>query len=345
MGKKLFDYVIGNPPYQEQNDSNGRQPPVYNLFMDAVEDVSDVVELITPARFLFNAGQTPKAWNLKKLSDEHFKVLDYQADASKVFPNTDIKGGVAITIRDKKKDYGSIQTFTPFKELNSVVRKLAKLLEASDRMDTIISSRGNYRTTDDFFVDFPYASGRLGKGTGNMIASNFFEKLPEVDKDGSENKNNSVEFLARINNQRTICYIQKKYLRDNDFLLFYNIACPKSNGTGHFGEVLTSTEILRPNEGATDTFISIGKFKSLSEAQNFQKYFSTKFFRALLGVKKVTQDNPKSVWSTIPLQNFSSSSDIDWSQSIHEIDLQLYRKYGLDEDEINFIETHVKEMA
>lgn len=345
MGKKLFNYVIGNPPYQEQNSSNGRQPPVYNTFMDAVEDVSDVVELITPARFLFNAGQTPKAWNEKKLSDEHFTVLEYFANAGEVFPNTDIKGGVAITLRDDKKKYGAIQTFTPYNELNSVVKKIFSLTSDDDFLDSVISSRGNYRTTDAFFTDFPYASKRLGKGTGNMIASNFFEKLPEVAKNGEINKSTSVKFLARIDNKRTICYLQKKYLRDNEFLAFYNVACPKSNGSGQFGEVLTPTEILKPEEAATDTFISIGKFLTITEAKNFQKYFSTKLFRALLGVKKVTQDNPKSVWSIIPLQDFTPSSDIDWSKSVHEIDLQLYRKYGLDENEINFIETHVKEMA
>jgi type II restriction enzyme len=37
-------------------------------------------------------------------------------------------------------------------------------------------------------------------------------------------------------------------------------------------------------------------------------------------------------------------SDIDWAQSIGDIDKQLYAKYGLDENEIEFIETHVKAM-
>jgi type II restriction enzyme len=66
----------------------------------------------------------------------------------------------------------------------------------------------------------------------------------------------------------------------------------------------------------------------------------------LLGVLKVTQEiNAKLLtWKYVPLQDFTSSSDIDWSKSIHEIDLQLYDKYGLTEDERNFIETHVKEM-
>lgn len=65
----------------------------------------------------------------------------------------------------------------------------------------------------------------------------------------------------------------------------------------------------------------------------------------MLGVKKITQHNPRSTWKYVPLQDFTNYSDIDWSQSIHHIDRQLYRKYGLNEKEIDFIETHVKEMA
>ena len=64
----------------------------------------------------------------------------------------------------------------------------------------------------------------------------------------------------------------------------------------------------------------------------------------MLGVLNVTQNNPRDVWRYIPLQDFTSDSDIDWSKSIAEIDQQLYKKYGLTPDEINFIENHVKEM-
>ena len=100
-----------------------------------------------------------------------------------------------------------------------------------------------------------------------------------------------------------------------------------------------------PGVGATETFLSIGKFNTIEEARAVGKYIRTKFARTLLSVLKVTQNGNKPVWKMIPLQDFTSSSDIDWSKSIHEIDLQLYRKYGLKENEIEFIETHVKEMA
>ena len=346
MGKKLFDFCIGNPPYQEQNDQNGRQPPVYHLFMDTAYEIASCVELITPARFLFNAGQTPKAWNQKILNDVHFKVINYTPDAGSIFPNTDIKGGCTVTLRNEKKEFGAITVFTAYPELNRII-KAVSLIQGEDGkyIDTIVSSRGNYRTTEKFTKQYPYAVKRLGKGTGNMIASNFFEKLPELLEDQSGKKNDYYQFLCRIDNKRTICNISKQFVQDNDFIRGYNVACPKSNGSGHFGEILSSTEILEPNEGATDTFISIGIFDTLNEARNLQKYIKTKFFRALLGAKKVTQDNPKNVWSMIPLQDFTPSSDIDWSKSIHEIDLQNNKKYGLNQEEIDFIEKNVKEMA
>mgnify|MGYP001004667829 FL=1 len=107
-----FDFVIGNPPYQDESNGDLRNyaPPIYHLFLDEAYKVADKVELIHPARFLFNAGSTPKAWNEKMLQDPHFKVLEYEEDSDKVFPNlsTPIKGGIVITYRDEKKKYGFI---------------------------------------------------------------------------------------------------------------------------------------------------------------------------------------------------------------------------------------------
>lgn len=64
----------------------------------------------------------------------------------------------------------------------------------------------------------------------------------------------------------------------------------------------------------------------------------------MLSFLKITQDNPIDTWRFVPLQDFTASSDIDWSVSVREVDRQLYAKYGLTQEEIDFIETHVKEM-
>jgi len=99
------------PPYQEETVGTS-DTPVYDRFMDASFVVSKKALLITPARFLFNAGKTPSVWNKKMLNDEHFKVLDYYPVSDKVFSNTDIKGGVAVTYRDETQKLGPIGVFT-----------------------------------------------------------------------------------------------------------------------------------------------------------------------------------------------------------------------------------------
>lgn len=340
-----FDFCIGNPPFQGENEDSTRKPPVYYIFMDAAFLVADKVELITPARFLFDAGQTPKAWNKKMLGDKHFKPLHYESDGTKVFPNTDIKGGVVISYRDLSGDFGPIGTFTPYDELNKILNKVINACDKQGYMDDIISSRGCYRLSEGFFSDYPTASSKVGTGTGNMIVSNIFDKIPEAFSKEKPQSKDSVRILGRANNKREYRYIYRKYILKNEFIDSYNVLLPEANNNGKFGEILATPTIACKGEGATDTFISIGCFISKKEAQNAIIYLKTKFLRTLLGVKKATQHNPKAVWKYVPLQNFSNESDIDWSKSVVNIDKQLYKKYKLSKEEINFIETHVKEMA
>lgn len=61
-----FDYCIGNPPYQESSSGEKiSDDSVYSHFMNAAYNVADKVELITPARFLFDNGNTSSTWNKK----------------------------------------------------------------------------------------------------------------------------------------------------------------------------------------------------------------------------------------------------------------------------------------
>lgn len=343
---KKFDFVIGNPPFDKSNDENGRNEPLYHIFMDEAFKVGKCVELIHPARFLFDAGQTPKAWNRKMLNDPHFKVLSYEKDSFNVFPtlrNT-IKGGIAISIKNNSINYGPVIRYTPNELLNDILHRVIN--SEKSFLSEEISPRGCYRVTDDFFKDFPSAKSSLGKGTGNMIASNFFEKVPEVfEKNGDvENSKDFIEMLCRIKGTRKIVRVKEKYIIKNDYLNSYNVAIPKSNGTGIFGEILSESEILIPRRGSTDTFINICKLNKREEAIALKNYLKTKFLRAMLGIKKVTQDNPRGAWSFVPMQDFTNKSDIDWSKSIPEIDRQLYAKYNLSQEEIDFIEKNVKEM-
>lgn len=347
MGKKLFNFVIGNPPYNEDFENSGDNgnfaKPVYNQFMDAAYEIADKVELIHPARFLFNAGSTPKAWNEKMLNDEHFKVLEYETNSTAVFPNTDIKGGVAITYHDDFKTFESIGTFTAFPELNGIVKK-ARAVNEDKSIASMIYTQVRF-DLDALYADYPEYENILGsKGKDRRFRNNIFEKVALfTDEKKCED---DLRILGILKNKRTWKYIPRKYVdMSHENLKLWKVLVPRANGSGALGEVLSTPLIGTPLIGYTQSFIGIGSFHTEFEANALLQYVKSKFARVLLGVLKVTQDNDSGVWKLIPLQDFTSASDIDWSKSVHEIDLQLYRKYGLDEKEINFIETHVKEMA
>ena len=138
--------------------------------------------------------------------------------------------------------------------------------------------------------------------------------------------------------------MRKDYVNVVNNLYKWKIFVPKSNGSGALGEVVTTPIIGQPVIGHTESFISIGAFDTEEKAQNCLKYIKSKFARCMLGILKVTQDNPPDKWRYIPMQDFTENSDIDWTKSVAEIDKQLYAKYGLTEEEIFFIETNVKEM-
>mgnify|MGYP003604340833 FL=1 len=344
-GKDMkFDVVVGNPPYQDNIENRGEQPAIYNFFYDLAEKIGDKYCLISPARFLFNVGSTPKSWNEKMLSDKHIEVVYFNQKASDLFSNTDIKGGVAILYRDSVNTIGPIGTFTSYNELNGIVKKIVK--GKFDSIGELLHSNTSYKYTPALWSENQQLKGRVSGGSRRYLSSSVFDKLHEVfyeekPKDGKE----YVQILGRQNNHRIFKWIRRDYLVNHPNIDKFKVLIPSSNGSGHLGEVLSTPIIEEPNQGHTETFISFGTFDNKQEAENLLKYVKTKFARTMLGVVKVTQGNKtKEVWSKVPLQDFTSKSDIDWTQSIPEIDKQLYKKYGLDQKEIAFIEEKVKAM-
>lgn len=337
MGEKKFkfDVVIGNPPYQEDVEGTSDKQ-IYPYFMDEAYKVSNIAEFITKAGFLFNAGKTSQKWNKKMLNDRHLKVLFYEPKASNVFANVGFKGGVAVTYWNRNEEHNPIGTFSPFPLLQSIIEKVIFQKDFTPISDEIYLQ--NKFNLDALYNDYPDIKKQIGsKGKERRLTTSIFNLPIFVDE---KDEKNNVEIKGIVNNnQRTSKFMSEKYLDSNSTLYDYTVIVPKSNGSGALGETLST-----PLIGYTQSFIGIGKFDSKDECIACFKYVKTKFCRVMLGTLKVTQDNNKGTWKNVPLQDFTSNSDIDWSKSISEIDQQLYKKYELDEEEINFIETHVKEM-
>jgi hypothetical protein len=336
-----FDVVVGNPPFNETNE-NTSDNPIYHLFMDVGFSIADKSSFITPARFLFNAGKTPKVWNNKILNDKHFKVLSYFSNSNEVFQNVDLKGGVVITLRDKSKDFGKTGTFTSFNELNSINEKVSTSLNFAPIIDIIYLQ--NKFILEKLYSDFVNYKSIIGSnGKERRLTSPIFEQL-DVFTDQSQS-NKDIKIFGLIKNKRTSKCLNIKYLDIHPNINKYKVLVPKANGSGKLGEPLSSPFIADPKTGFTFSYISFGAFDNKDESEAVLKYLKTKFLRTLLGVLKVTQDNLPNTWAKIPLQDFTQNSDIDWAKSIPEINQQLYKKYNLSKEEIAFIEEKVQPMV
>ncbi|MBR4226538.1 MAG: hypothetical protein IKR86_07200, partial [Candidatus Methanomethylophilaceae archaeon] len=232
---------------------------------------------------------------------------------------------------------GPIQIFTKYAELNSILKKV--LATSNHFLDEIISSPLNYTLTSLMKSEHPELIDRLRTSAFTNLSTIFHETIPEDDN------HEYVMMVGLMNGKRVKRFVRRDYINDGSSVLDkYNLLVTKANGAGDFGETLSASIIARPGVAYTQTFIGIGSFDSIEEAEAVSKYTKTKFARAMLGVLKITQDCPGPKWKYVPLQDFTINSDINWSKPIPDVDRQLYSKYGLSTSEIDFIETHVQEM-
>lgn len=345
MSRK-FDVVIGNPPYQDDlvGDNEAKSPPIYHLFMDAAFEVAERAVLVTPARFLSNAGQTPKSWNEKTLSDEHLKVAIFEPSSSTIFPGTAIDGGIVVTYRDATRVIGPIGSHS---YLSDTARSLVDAVgsQSSSSIASMITEHP-CSWNEQVFVDHPELRERIPASSGLRMKTNTFERMGEVcpksdPKDGHE----YIQILGLSDRKREVRWVRRDYLVTPEVVDKYKVIVASADGAAvKSGRVVGVPSVAAPGTGFTQTFMSIGRFDSEAEAEACAKYVKTKFARALLGVLKTTQHNSAIKWKHVPLQDFTPGSDLDWSKSISQIDQQLYSKYALDADEIAFIEAQIKPM-
>lgn len=342
--KMKFDVVIGNPPYQENDKSaSASAKPLYNKFFELSKKMSnETVSLIFPARWLSGAGKGLQKFTEEMINDKHIKSITVYKNSRKVFPDNDIKGGVMyltynkyfegktnITVVDKDNtisDYkGYLNSdgcgmFIPYKELLTIFRKVIKSSFIS--MDSLASSRK------------PYG-----------LPTNFFTNNDELSQ--QRERNDDIEIIGLIKGKRVKRYINKDFpfKSGKESIFKWKVFSGKAMGSGEYGEKLPDLPIGAPGVVSTETFIKIGDFGTEFEAAAVKKYFYTKFFRSLLGIIKTTQDAPSRVYKFIPIQDFTEKSDINWKKSINEIDEQLFKKYSLSTEEINFIKNKVADMS
>jgi hypothetical protein len=215
-------------------------------------------------------------------------------------------------------------------------------------MEPEITSSRSYRYTANLYDDKPNLRALRPAGNEALVSTNAFEQFAFVYfSERPEDGQSYVRVLGLDGKKRTSRWIRSDYVAGPANFDKFKVVAPASRGhLGKFGKkpalIIGEPLLAEPQVAVTQTFITIGSFGVKAEAEACLKYVKSKFARAMLGVLKVTQHNPASTWKYVPVQDFTASSDIDWSKPVAEIDQQLYAKYGLDSGEIAFIEAKVK---
>lgn len=339
-----FNAIVGNPPYQVDDGGFGASAsPIYQYFVGSAKLLNpEFLSMIIPSRW-FAGGKGLDDFRKDMLHDDRISMLHDYANANSVFPNVDIKGGICYFLWDidhsgdcnvtvhgqngeKSSDVRPLANkgvFVRYKELLSISNKVSQ--HGNGSFSELVSTRNPFGLRTDFFKDPKKYN------------------MPDVSTDKIKN---GIKIYGLLNLKRAERYVHSTYPLENgkDFINGYKLFVPYAYGNGAIGEAFPDIILGKPNEIATETFLLVGLFETQTLAENAVRYMKTKFFRALISQKKISQHTSKTTYLDVPMQDFTSKSDIDWSKSIAEIDKQLYKKYGLDKKEIDFIESMIKPM-
>lgn len=346
FGKVKFDVVIGNPPYQESDGgANASASPTYHYFVEVAKALTpQYISLIMPSRW-YSGGKGLDSFRDTMLSDIHIRqILDFP-NPDEVFPSTNIRGGVCVVNWDKSwnsnKNLTRVITFE-----NNVIKNDVQRTIKFDDLDIFIRDSTSVEILEKINKVTPLHEGRISDFASPLKPygfRGFFIRDERFHADASILQN-----PVKCYGKGVVGFVERDEIKvKTEWIDKWKIFTARANNIGtELNDDNFNTIIGEPGTICTETYIVIGADLNLDEgsAQNLSEYLKTKFSRLLHGIAKSSHDAARTTYKFIPLQNFSNDSDIDWSKSISEIDQQLYKKYGLSDEEIMFIEEKVKEM-
>lgn len=316
-----FDVIIGNPPYQLSDGGNGASAsPIYQLFIEQAKKLNPTyLSMIIPARW-YAGGKGLDEFRKEMLEDKHLSNLVDYVNAKDCFPGTSIGGGVCYFLWDKNYtgpcEYKNIHDGKETKSLRDL-NEYPIFVRYNEAISIIkkVSSFGENTVSSVVGTRNPFGlpSSARGKNTGEIT-------LHSSGGQGFINRNEVLQGKEEIDKYKVmISKVTSEHAGEPD-------------KSGMF-TVVSTTRVLKPKEVCTDSYLIAFSSKNEIEAYNFAKYICTKFFRFLL-LQAVSSINlSKDKFTFVPVQDFSK----EWT------DAELYKKYGLDESEIQFIESMIKE--
>lgn len=348
LKKMKFDVIVGNPPYQlsvgNESGNKAKAKAIYQHFIDQAEKLNPrYLTMIVPSRWMTRTAEgIQDEWVDKMLNDKRIHILHDFLDANECFPGVDIKGGVCYFLWDR--DYkGKCEYFLHSND---------KIISNTD----YLNAKGIGIVIRD--IQAQGIVSKIEKIEGNYLLeeSNNFSGLVSP-KDFFTNKQKLTSIWDGFEKEKTGDFNIKYYLNKNIHKLRYGwvmkgqipknhqtiplhkVYIPSAAGSGNDTQVLSFPFYGEPNSVCSQTYLVIGYDPTLhnftkEQCENIISYIKTRFFRYLVSIKKKTQNGPRGVYQFVPLQDFNET----WT------DEKLYKKYGLTQEEIDFIESMIRPM-
>jgi hypothetical protein len=330
-----FKAIVGNPPYQVMDGGTDTGAvPVYQFFVGISQKLKpDYISLIMPSRW-FAGGRGLDVFRNEMLNNRNISVLVDYPKSRDCFNNVDIAGGLCYFLIDKQYEGQTLVISSVEGVRNQMVRDL-------NQFDIFIRDNIGVQIIDKVLAE-----------SDKSLSNTVLNVSPFGIRSFVRGKDQYYNGALTLKSSAGISFVDKSVVTKNQELIgTYKVMCgylnPDRAGVNNSrsgSNVTTKLVILKPNEVVTETYIILGCFKTEDQADVYAKCIKTKFTRFLvlqtLSSMHITQVN----FQFVPLQDFTANSDIDWSQSVADIDRQLYEKYHLIDKEIAFIESMIKPM-
>ena len=279
------------------------------------------------------------------LGDERIALLHDYLNPEQVFPKTNIRGGICYFLWDESYD-------------NNV--RLTKVVTHKENEEPISVMRSLKSGDSDIFIRHEIALQifeKIKNDKGFKSFSKYVSPLRPFGFRGYFTNDEKFRSESQGLNSPVICYGKGKkmgYVEKNEVTIRkgwidrFKVFTPRANNIGtELNDDNLNTFIGEPGTICTESYLVMGAELKLNKetAESLCKYISTKFLRFMHSLAKSSQDATSKTYKFVPLQDYTSDSDIDWNKSIPEIDQQLYRKYKLTDEEIAFIERMIKPMV
>jgi len=316
-----FDVIIGNPPYQLNDSGNGKSAkPIYQHFVSIAKKLNPrFLVMIIPSRW-FAGGKGLDEFRKNMLNDQHIlKLVDYE-NFKDVFPGVDLAGGACYFLWDR--DHTDECFVSNFKdnELRTIKRRLNEY-ETFIRQNLAVEIVRKISANNKKFL-----SKRVSSRRPFGMPTNY-----EPRKSGIP-----CWFIQKIGLQ----FADKKDVDDtNDYLNKWKFIVPKAPIAGQtdFSKPVGfyydgNTQIAKPGECCTESFIILGAFNTEKEVKFYKSYIFTKIVRFLLLQTVVSQDVTK--------KNFCFVPDLE-KYDHHFTDEELCKKWNITEEEWKYIDSRI----